>query len=141
MHWTFPVSLENDDGTIVVRCRDLPEFLAFGSDEAEALLNAEDALVVTVLSYVEKTVAVPPPSRPLRRERLVHLPAPVAAKLEVWNAFKRSGLSKSELARRMGVTETEVRRILDPDYGSKLDKLDGAARALGQRLVVAIEAA
>ena len=41
----------------------------------------------------------------------------------------------------MGRSETEVRRILDPHRGTKIDQLDEAARALGGRLVIHFEAA
>lgn len=141
MQNAYPVFVQSDDGDLVVRSRDLPELLTFGHDEAEALANAAEALEVVALTYVEKGLPLPSPSKPQEGERLVYLSAPVAAKLAVWQAFVASGLSKSELARRMGVAEGEVRRILDPDYGSKLDKLDLAARALGMRLVVSAEAA
>jgi antitoxin HicB len=40
------------------------------------------------------------------------------------------------LAKKLGVRETEIRRMLDPDHGTKLDRLDRAMRALGRRLVV-----
>jgi antitoxin HicB len=141
MDSAYPVALRQEEGEIVATSRDLPELLTFGANTAEALASAEDALVVVVLSYVEKGLDLPEPS-PLRKgEHLVHLPAPVAAKLSVWRAFLAAGISKSELARRMGLKESEVRRILDPNYGTKLDKLDAAARALGLRLVVRAEAA
>lgn len=141
MRGSFPVFLTADEGTIIVRCRDLPELLTFGDDEASALASAEDALEVVLLSYAEKGIDTPTPSVPMAGEHLVHLAARVAAKLAVIEAFRRSGISKSELARRMGVGEGEARRVLDPDYGSKLDKLELAARALGQRLVIGLEKA
>jgi antitoxin HicB len=79
----YPVSLIPDEGDLVVRCRDLPELLTAGADEAEALDNAEDALVVTLLTYVEKGITLPRPSTPAKGERLVHVPAHVAAKLAI----------------------------------------------------------
>ena len=69
------------------------------------------------------------------------VPAPVAVKLAVWLAWRASGISKSELARRIGVKEPEARRILDPDHPTKLPTLERALKALGQRLVVSVEAA
>lgn len=50
-------------------------------------------------------------------------------------------MSKVALAAKMGRAESEVRRILDPDHGTKLDQLEEAAVGLGGRLVVAFEAA
>jgi len=139
MQSAYPVSLAQEEGTIIVRSRDLPELLTFGDDEANALANAEDALEVVLLSYAEKNLDVPQPSQPTADERTVFVAAHVAAKLAVIEAFRHSGISKSEFARRMGVAEGEARRILDPDYGSKLDKLELAAKALGRRLVIALE--
>ena len=49
------------------------------------------------------------------------------------------GVSNSELARRLGVRETVVRRMLDPDHETKTKKLQAALEALGKRIVVAIE--
>jgi antitoxin HicB len=62
----------------------------------------------------------------------------VAAKLAVLEAFRDAGISKSELARRIGKDEKEVRRILDPRHPTKLPALTAALRALGKRLVVGV---
>lgn len=141
MHSAYPVFISEEEGTFIVRSRDLPELLTFGDDEASALANAEDALHVVLLSYAEKNLDIPQPSQPTADERIVFVAANVATKLAVIEAFRHSNISKSEFARRMGVAEGEARRILDPDYGSKLDKLELAARALGRRLVVVLEEA
>ena len=52
----------------------------------------------------------------------------VAAKLAVLEAFKAAGISKSELARRIGKDEKEVRRILDPKHPTKLPALVATLR-------------
>jgi antitoxin HicB len=62
----------------------------------------------------------------------------VAAKLAVLEAFAAVGISKSELARRIGKDEKEVRRIPDPRHPTKLPALTAALRALGKRLVVGV---
>ena len=80
---------------------------------------------------MEDNEALPLPSRVRKREppsRSPHL----AAKAAVYTAWKEAGVSKSELARRLRRNETEVRRILDPHHGTKLDQLEEAARALGK---------
>ena len=47
------------------------------------------------------------------------------------------GISKSELARQMKTSRTQVERLLDPDNTQvQLDTLQRAAAALGRRLVV-----
>jgi len=64
-----------------------------------------------------------------------------AAKLAVLDAFRETGIVKSDLARRMGKDEKEIRRILDPRHATKLPALTAALEAMGQRLIVAVEKA
>lgn len=142
MSTSYPVALARDEsGELRAVFRDLPEILTWGEDEAEALAAAADALEVAVGGLMDRGRDVPPPSPPVPGEHLVVLPAQLAAKLAVWRAWRENGISKSELARRLGITETEARRILDPKHATKLPTLDAAARALGKRLVVDLEAA
>jgi antitoxin HicB len=63
----------------------------------------------------------------------------VAAKLAIIEAVRIAGISKSELARRIGKDEKEARRILDPKHATKLPTLAAALRNLGQRLVIGVE--
>jgi antitoxin HicB len=67
----------------------------------------------------------------------------IAAGLHIFSleAFKRSGITKSELGRRIGKDEKEVRRILDPRHRTKLATLTEALRMLGQQLVIGVRAA
>ena len=60
----------------------------------------------------------------------------MAAKASIYVAWKAEGISKVALAERIGRSESEVRRILDPSHGTKLDQLEEAARALGYGLLV-----
>ena len=67
--------------------------------------------------------------------------AAVAAKLAFLDAFRESGIGKSEFGRRIGKDEKEVRRLLDPRHPTKLSTLTQALRAPGRRLVIGVEAA
>lgn len=50
---------------------------------------------------------------------------------------RAQGLTKSELARRMNTSRSQVDRLLDPTNSQvQLDTLQRAAEALGRRLVV-----
>jgi len=53
--------------------------------------------------------------------------------------MREQGISNSELGRRLGVRETIVRRMLDPDHETKSEKLQAALEILGKRIVIAIE--
>jgi antitoxin HicB len=100
---------------------------------------AEEALGMALLTYPAR--GLPLPKAKARGGKLmpVAVAADVAAKLAVLEAFGEAGISKAELARRLDKDEKEVRRILDPRYPTKLPTLTEALRALGKRLVVAVE--
>jgi len=52
---------------------------------------------------------------------------------------REQGLRDVELAKRLGVSETVVRRMLDPKHDTKPAKLQAALNALGKRIVVGFE--
>jgi len=64
------------------------------------------------------------------------VPALTAAKAALYLALRESGISKSELAARLGCDEKEVRRLLDPRHPSKLPRIERALSALGKSLAV-----
>ncbi len=50
--------------------------------------------------------------------------------------MRERGISNTALAKRLGVTETVVRRMLNPKYGTKPEKIQAALAVLGKRIVV-----
>ncbi len=125
-------------GTIVVTFPDVPEVGTQGRGEADARAMAEEALGLVLLTYLERGKPLPKPRARGRKLVEIAVAPDVAAKLAVLEAFKAAGISKSELARRIGKDEKEVRRILDPKHATKLPALTTALRALGKRLVVGV---
>jgi antitoxin HicB len=122
----------------IVTFPDVPEAITQGRDMADARAMAEEALGLALLSYPERGLPLPKP-RASRKGLLPVAVAPdVAAKLAVLESFVTAGITKSELARRIGKDEKEVRRILDPRHATKLPALTAALRALGKRLVVGV---
>ncbi len=125
-------------GNVVVTFPDVPEAITQGRGEADARAMAEEALGLVLLTYLENGKPLPKPRAKGRALVEIAVAPNVAAKLAVLEAFKAAGLSKSELARRIGKDEKEVRRILDPRHPTKLPALTAALRALGKRLVVGV---
>jgi antitoxin HicB len=125
-------------GNVVVTFPDVPEAITQGRDETEARAMAEEALGLALLSYLERGKRLPKPRAKGRGHVEIALAPDVAAKLAVLEAFAAGGISKSELARRIGRDEKEVRRILDPKHPTKLPALTATLRALGKRLVVGV---
>ncbi|HEX4042734.1 MAG TPA: type II toxin-antitoxin system HicB family antitoxin [Xanthobacteraceae bacterium] len=125
-------------GNVVVSFPDVPEAITQGHGEADARTMAEAALGLVLLSYLQSGKLLPKPRAKGRNLIDVAVAPDVAAKLAVLESFAAAGISKSELARRLGKDEKEVRRILDPRHPTKLPALTAALRALGKRLVVGV---
>jgi antitoxin HicB len=126
-------------GVIVVSFPDVPEAITQGDDLADARVQAEEALGLALLTYPERGLPLPKSRAKGRGLTMVAVAPDVAAKLAVLEAFAAAGIAKSELGRRMGKDEKEIRRILDPKHTTKLPAMVDALRALGKRLVIGVE--
>lgn len=131
----------NGEGGFIAAFPDVPEALSEGATRVEALANAEDALAVALLGRMEDGAALLAPTARGRGLVPVALPAQAAAKLAVYAAFRDAGISKCELARRLGKQEAEARRILDPHHATRLETLEAALKALGRRFALSVRAA
>lgn len=126
------------EGGFVVTFRDIPEAITQGDSEAEAMEMAEDVLISAMDFYFEDRRAVPAPSPAKRGERLVELPASVAAKVLLLNELVAAKVSNAELARRMGTRAQEVQRIVNLNHATKIDTIAAALKALGKGLDVRV---
>lgn len=123
---------------VVVSFPDVPEAITQGRDMADARAMAEEALGLALLTYLKRGMPLPKARAKGRNLVEIAVAPDVAAKLAVLESFSVAGISKSELARRIGKDEKEVRRILDPRHPTKLPALTTTLRALGKRLVVGV---
>lgn len=128
------------DGGFLVTFPDVPEAITHGATMEEAKASAAEALGLALRGIVEAGQPFPA-AKQHRGGSAVAVPADDALKLAVIDAFRAAGISKSELARRLGKAENEARRILDPDYPSKLEMLSAALSALGRTVVISVREA
>ena len=56
----------------------------------------------------------------------------------MYEAWRDAGMSQRRLARELGIAESEVRRMLNPEHGTKAATIDGALRHLGKHVSVTI---
>lgn len=134
--FTYPFCLLPDEGGYVATCRDVPEAITQGESMDEALAEASDALDEALHAYVADDKVIPVPSRVRKGEYPVSAPVSTALKLSVLLAMRSQQVSNTELARRLGVDEKEVRRALDPHHGTRVPRLEAALHALGSRVEV-----
>ena len=139
MEYAFAASFRQDpDGGVLVTFPDVPEAITHGDDYADARRNAAEALGLALRGYLALRLALPRPKA--KNSDLVSIPVEAgdALKIAVIEAFTRAGISKAELARRIGKAVTEAQRILDPDHNTKLPSLEEALAALGKEVVVSV---
>ena len=139
--FTYPARLQKDKaGFFLVTFPDFPEAATDGETMEESLHNAADALEEAIAGRINRGDTVPRPGPVKTRQRRVPVPAQIAVKAALYMAVKEVGIKNTELARRLGADEKEVRRLLDPHHRSKLPRLEAALEVLGRKLVIGIEA-
>ena len=121
----YPLVLTADDnGTLLVTCPDLPEVTTFGADRDDALAHAADAIEEAIAARIAARQDVPLP-KARRRGMAVALPTQVVLKVLLYRAMRGP----------------QVDRLLDLNHASRLDQMEAALAALGQRIVVDVEKA
>ncbi len=141
--FVYPARFERGDkqGVLVVTFRDVPEAITQGKGEKDALWQAGDCLEEAIAGRIADGREIPKASRAARGERLIPIPAPMAAKAALYLAMRDAGISNVQLARKLGCDEKEVRRMLDPRHPTKLPRIKEALDVFGKRLVVSVEEA
>ncbi len=134
----YPVQLTPDGRFIMATTPDIPETGTQGVNEAEALLEVQDALETALGTYFDRNLRIPMPSRLQRGQHSVVLPASLAAKVLLHNEMLSQKVRPAELARRLRVTKPEVSRLLNPRHTTKIDMISAAFDVLGKSLVVSV---
>ena len=64
------------------------------------------------------------------------MPTLTSVKVMLYQGMRDQGVGKAELARRLGWHMPQVDRVLDVQHRSRIDQMDAALGAIGQRLHV-----
>jgi antitoxin HicB len=137
--FAYPAKLtRGSDGRVLVEFVDLPRVATDGEDEREAFEEAMDALGSDLSIRLSRREEIPIPSAAKPRHRLVPVPLWLAPKLALYLAMRDRQVNNSELARRLGVHERVVRRMLDPQHATKAEKIQAALAVLGKQMTVEV---
>jgi len=124
------------NGWWLVRFPGIPEALTEGETETEARANALDCVIAALEGYMKA-------GKPLPRRGAAHagrdravLPSLVTAKLAVYETMRARGWSKLALARRLGMSENSVRRLLDLRHASQMWIVDEAMAKMNAELAI-----
>ncbi|MFJ4456991.1 type II toxin-antitoxin system HicB family antitoxin [Pseudomonas sp. NPDC089392] len=140
MIFEYPVVVHQEEGNAWVSCPDVPEMACAGDTPEEALFDAVDALESALSFYVDQKQAIPLPAIATAGQPVVRLPALTAAKAALWNTMVAQKVSKTEMARRLGVNRPQVDRLVDLLHRSKIEQVEYALHVLGQRIELSVVA-
>jgi antitoxin HicB len=131
----YPAKLKPaKEGGFVVTFRDIPEAITQGESVEDAMIRARDALETALDFYFDDRREVPAPSKARRGERLIELPASLAAKVLLLNEMVRQRVRPADLARRLHRTPQEITRLTDVRHCTRIDSIEAALQALGKQL-------
>ena len=137
--FTYPAKFKaGRDGRVFVEFVDLPRVASDGKDDREAMQEAMDALGSDLSIRLSRREEIPAPSAARRGQRLVPVPLWLAPKLALYLAMRDRQVNNSALARRLGIHERVIRRMLDPAHATKAEKIQAALAALGKQMTVEV---
>ncbi len=127
-------------GGFLVSCPDFPELLTEGENRADAVEQATDALEEVFAARIRRGEEIPNPSTLAEDANavVIRVPPIMAAKAALALALRQAGMSQTGLARKLGLDEKEVRRLLDPHHASKLARLQAALLALNRDVEIRV---
>ena len=141
MKYAYPCIFEAEDdekykGWFNVSFPDLEGAFTCGCDWKTAMIMAEDCMVVSLASYVDRQKELPAPSAWVKGQELMTVQPLIAAQLDLYAAMREQGVTASDLAARLGLAESQVKKLLILDYRTSINEVVEALELLGCRLVV-----
>ncbi len=140
----YPAKIKKgNDGFFLVTFPDIPFAATDGKNMKEALTEAEDCLEEAIAACINNNLSLPIPKSSSIEKGLypISLSAQMSAKAALYIALKETNTSKSEFARKFGITEKEARRMLYPKHPTKIPRIEKALSMLGKKLIIGVEKA
>ena len=144
MQYAYPCNLipDREEGEgFIVTFPDVPGAITGAQTREESLFLAEDALVAILAVYVQQQREIPTPSPVADGQELVAVPPIAAAKLALYTAMREQGITGDALALRLNLSDSAIRKLLDPDCYSHISQIMKALRNVGRSLVIEDRAA
>ena len=144
MQYAYPCNLipDHEEGEgFIVTFPDVPGAITGAQTREESLLLAEDALVAMLAVYVQQQRTIPTPSPVADGQELLAVPPIAAAKLALYTAMREQGITGDALAVRLNLSDSAIRKLLDPDCFSHISQIMRALRNVGRSLVIEDRAA
>ena|ERR1700761_1587213 len=135
----YPAKFKKErEGGYSVSFPDFPEGLTQGETRDDAFRMAIDCLQACMEYRLEAKQDIPGPSVAKRGEVEIPVSLEVAPKIALYQAMRDAKYSNVRLAGKLNISETVVRRMLDPRHKSKPEQYTRALMALGRAVQVSI---
>ena len=136
MKYAYPCLFEAEedesyDGWYNVSFPDIPGALTCGRDWKTAMIMAEDCLVVSLASYVDRQKELPTPSAWAKGQEIMTVQPLIAAQLDLYQAMREQTVPISDLAQRLNLSEADVERLLSLDYKTSINEVGGGPGTAG----------
>ena len=137
MNRTYALTIEADENdSFLITCPSIPGVVTCAWSEGEIDRWATDAVKTMLAWMVEHAEALPPSDEIAPGQPHVRLPLLTSLKLDLYEACRVAGVSRAELARRLGWHREQVDRLFRLRHASRLDQLEAAARAVGREIAL-----
>ncbi|TEA79626.1 type II toxin-antitoxin system HicB family antitoxin [Allopusillimonas ginsengisoli] len=126
----------DDNNTFLIQFPDIPEAAAVAESAQDAPEQAAEGLEAALQLYIDAR-------RPIPEMRYaggdgITLKASATAKLLLSDAMVSQGVRKADLARILEIHPPQVDRLLDLGHSSKIEMVEDALSALGEKLLVSL---
>lgn len=131
--------IKAEDGTEIIKCRDLPELLSWPADGESKETWARYAVEDCIAFRIKDGIEVPPASPAQDNEFIVELTPTEEAKILLHNTMVDSQIGRSTLASKAHLSLPEVTRLLNLKHRTKIDSVALALNSLGKKLNLSLQ--
>ncbi|MDH5300122.1 MAG: type II toxin-antitoxin system HicB family antitoxin [Gammaproteobacteria bacterium] len=140
MQLAYPADVSVDEeGFYLIKFSGVHGAATDGETMEEAIDNAYECIAEAIASVMAEKEPLPLPQKPKEGQIVIPLPSDLALKASFYFLAKQSGEPNTALAKKLGMDEKEVRRMMDPYYGTKTPKLWEAIKKLGGEITVCLD--
>ncbi|WP_119344651.1 type II toxin-antitoxin system HicB family antitoxin [Facilibium subflavum] len=133
----YNINIQKDDnGEYLVTFPDVPEAVTTVDSLDDLQAQAIDALISAFDFYIGNKKPIPIPKK--ANKEFIILPTTLASKIYLYNEWLASNLKKVDIANKMGMKPSNLERLFNLRYRSKMEAIEQAINILGKHLDVQI---
>ena len=139
MGYTYPCVIEGnekDGDGFAATFPDVYGANTGGGTFREAIIMAEDCLVVCLGAYIDCREELPTPSTWKEGQEIISVQPLIAAQLDLYTAMRKQGVTVEDLAHRLHIPESDARQLLTLDYKTSINQVFKALAAVGSKATV-----